>query len=329
MGKSFLNPPKSRIILALDTPDKRSSHRVMEQCADIVDAIKINYPLVLTEGLGFISELKTEYGLPLIADFKVADAPVTNNRIARMAKDAGVDALMVHGFIGADAIMEIQEVAKEEMGIFVVTELTHPGGLEFTRSFSEPFARMAAYLDCFGIQAPGTRPDRIQVLRDTVGPDMTIIACGIGAQGGTLETAVQAGADYGIIGRSIYEADNPRQAAMDLAFSEAFPATEQTGNELLKEVHVVRYCSETDSYTLRAEPADEMRDQVKQFVQYCRSHGIGLELTQSEGVLLKKKRSLIHVYTTGSCLISNLPSAAEGEKIARDFMQEVRTDMDA
>lgn len=126
MGKSFLNPPESRIILALDTPDKQSSHQVMEQCADIVDAIKINYPLVLTEGLGFISELKAKYGLPLIADFKVADAPVTNNRIARMAKDSGVDALMVHGFVGADAIMEIQEVAQGEMGIFVITELTHP-----------------------------------------------------------------------------------------------------------------------------------------------------------------------------------------------------------
>lgn len=325
MDKPFLNPPRSRIILALDTPDKASSLQVMEQCSDIVDAIKVNYPLVLTEGLSFITELKKIYGLPVIADFKVADAPVTNNRIARMAKDAGVDALMVHGFIGADAIMEIQEVASGDMGIFVVTELTHPGGLEFTRSYSEQFARMAAYLDCFGIQAPGTRPDQIQVLRDTIGPEMTIIACGIGAQGGTLEAVVRAGADYGIIGRSIYEAENPRQAAMDLAMPESPAAGEKPAT--VKEIHVVRYCSETDSYTLRVEPGDEMRDKVRQFIHYCRSHRIGLELNQDEGVLLKKHRSLIHVYTTGSCLISNLPSVAEGERIAHQFLEEIRSDL--
>ncbi|TBL69368.1 orotidine-5'-phosphate decarboxylase [Paenibacillus thalictri] len=317
----FLKSPKSRIILALDTPDREQSLHVMDQCRDAVDAIKLNYPLVLQEGLSFIGELKKKYDLPIIADFKIADVPVTNNRIVRLAKNAGVDAVMVHGFIGPDAIMEVKEVAGDDMGVFVVTELTHPGGLEFTRPHAKQFAEMAAYLGCYGIQAPGTRPEQIRVMRETVGPDMKIIACGIGAQGGTLQAAIEAGADFGIIGRSIYEADDPREAAMSLARS----CAEEP--DVVKDVSVVRYCSETESYTLRVEPAREIREILKRFIGYCQSRRIGLTLHHDGGILLRKGKNIIHIYNDGRCLLSNISSVAEGEELARRWLEEIRSDM--
>lgn len=211
----WLNHPKSHILLALDTENKEEAYQVMDQCADIVDAVKFNYPLILKEGLAIISDIKNRYQIPVVADFKVADVSVTNNRIAKLVKEAGADALMVHGFIGSDAIMELQEIANNEMGIIVVTELTSPGGLEFTRKFSSEFAQLSSFLECYGIQAPGTRPDQIKKLRDIVGPDQVIVSCGIGAQGGDFRAAIEAGADFGIIGRSIYNAADPRQAAFN------------------------------------------------------------------------------------------------------------------
>jgi orotidine-5'-phosphate decarboxylase len=39
---------------------------------------------------------------------------------------------------------------------------------------------------------------------------------GIGAQGGKVRDAIKAGADYVIVGRSIYESENPREVARRL-----------------------------------------------------------------------------------------------------------------
>lgn len=210
----FLKQPKSHIILALDTPDRQSALEVMNQCHDIVDAVKFNYPLILKEGLSLITEIKAKFQLPIVADFKVADVPTTNNRIATLVKEAGADALMVHGFIGSDGILELKEIAGNQMGIIIVTELTSPGGLEFTRQHAHNFAKLCNFLDCYGIQAPGTRPDQIKALRQIVGSEKVIVSCGIGAQGGQFSEAIHAGATFGIIGRAIYQATNPRHAAM-------------------------------------------------------------------------------------------------------------------
>ena len=204
--------PKSRIIIALDCDDRFSSFKTMDSIADYVDAIKINYPLVLKEGISIISDLKQRFNKPIIADFKIADAPVTNNRIATIAYENGADFLMVHAIIGSDAIYELKKISENKCGIFIVTELTHPGGIEFTRQYSKQAAEIALKMDCVGIQAPGTRPDQIRELRKVVGIAKIIIACGIGHQGGEFKKAIQNGADYAIIGRSIYQNENPREA---------------------------------------------------------------------------------------------------------------------
>jgi orotidine-5'-phosphate decarboxylase len=62
-----------------------------------------------------------------------------------------------------------------------------------------------------GIIAPATRPERVKVLRNIVG-NRKILSPGIGAQGGDA-AAVAAIVDGIIIGRAIYEAEDPAAAA--------------------------------------------------------------------------------------------------------------------
>ncbi|KHF37804.1 orotidine-5'-phosphate decarboxylase [Halalkalibacter okhensis] len=211
----FLDKPESHIMLALDTPNRKRSFEVLDETYDLIDAVKFNYPLILKEGLEIIREIKERYKLKVVADFKVADVPVTNNRIIELVKEVGVDVVMVHGFIGSDALLELKDIASNEIGIIIVTELTHPGGLEFTRNYSEKFAELCAFVDVYGIQAPGTRPDQVKKLREIVGPDKVIVSCGVGAQGGSFADAVDAGADFAIIGRAIYDAPSPREAVIN------------------------------------------------------------------------------------------------------------------
>ena len=66
-----------------------------------------------------------------------------------------------------------------------------------------------------GIIAPGTRTERIRELRKIVG-NLLILTPGIGAQGGSASEAIKAGADFVIVGRAIYNASSPRNAAENI-----------------------------------------------------------------------------------------------------------------
>lgn len=215
MGRCF-NTPVSKIIIALDCKDRFQCFSVLDNCADLIDIVKINYPLVLTEGLSVISEIKSKYNKPILADFKLSDAPITNNRIAKLALTYGADAIMVHAIVGSDALYEIKSETNNELEIIIVTELTHPGGLEFTRKYSHDAAKLCLAMDCCGIQAPGTRPDQISNLRNVIGQEKLIIACGVGAQGGEFKDVINSGADYAIVGRSIYDHKSPREAIYNM-----------------------------------------------------------------------------------------------------------------
>ena len=55
-------------------------------------------------------------------------------------------------------------------------------------------------------------PERIAAIRKIIG-DREILSPGVGAQGGSAADAIKAGADYVIVGRAIYKAENPRAVA--------------------------------------------------------------------------------------------------------------------
>jgi orotidine-5'-phosphate decarboxylase len=199
---------KTGIILALDLSRKDAAVNLVRTISNNIDGVKVGLPLVLGTGINIVSQIKSVSRLPVIADFKVCDIPYIAKRIVKIAIDAGCDGVIVHGFMGPDGVEACVREAKRGM-IFVATELTNPGGQIFTQPVAEDIAVMAKELGAYGIQAPGTRPDRITKLRQTIGKDLVIIACGIGAQGPTPGTAIRAGADFEIIGRAIYESRNP------------------------------------------------------------------------------------------------------------------------
>ena len=47
--------------------------------------------------------------------------------------------------------------------------------------------------------------------------DLTIISPGVGTQGGSAGDTIRAGADYVIVGRSIYQSDDPAAGAKQIA----------------------------------------------------------------------------------------------------------------
>lgn len=204
---------KHRIIAAIDTRDVDRARLVAEAVRDHVDAIKVNWPLVLAGGLSVVKEF-SRLGY-VLCDLKVADIPNTNRLIVEQAMAAGASGVICHAFVGEDSVRACVEAAQPGE-VFVVTEMSHPGGQEFTANHAEDFARLAVRAGAAGIIAPATRPERVKILRGLVGSKL-ILAPGVGAQGGRPADAILAGADAVIVGRAIYEAADPRAAAEAIA----------------------------------------------------------------------------------------------------------------
>jgi len=205
---------KTRLILALDVITREQALSLAEKLCGYFDAIKIGYPLILSAGLGIVTEIATT--LPVIADLKVADIPNTNRLICQAVLGAGACGIIAQAFPGKDSLLACAKSAAEHgADLYVVTEMSHPGAELFMAPLAEKMARLAVEVGAAGVVAPATRPDRIKLIRSIIG-EKIIISPGVGAQGGSAGAALLAGADYLIVGRSVYEAEDPLASAKKL-----------------------------------------------------------------------------------------------------------------
>lgn len=210
------------VIAALDMTEAGRARRIAGAVRDHVDAVKVGWPLILAAGAGLAGELaKTAY---VLCDFKIADIPNTNRLIVEEAVRAGASGVICHAFAGEDSVRACVEAAGRA-DVFVLAEMSHPGGAEYTAKHAEDFARLAVRAGAAGIIAPATRAERVRALRTIVGSKL-ILAPGVGAQGGRPEEAIRAGADAVIVGRAIYEAPDPERAVKEIAEAVAFARRE-------------------------------------------------------------------------------------------------------
>ncbi len=204
---------RHRIVAAIDATDVARARAVATALRGRVDALKVNWPLVLAAGPDIVREFSgSAY---VLCDFKIADIPNTNRLIVEQAVAHGASGVICHAFAGEDSVRACVDAANGA-DVFVVTEMSHPGGQEFTAKHAEDFARLAVRAGAAGIIAPATRPERIRALRSFIG-DRLILSPGVGAQGGKPGDAIRAGADAVIVGRALYEAADPAKAAEAIA----------------------------------------------------------------------------------------------------------------
>lgn len=205
---------QSRLVLALDETNVEKALKIASDVSEYVDAVKINWPLVLSAGPEVITKISES--TEVICDFKVADIPNTVKLIVEGAVARGASAVIVHAFTGDDSLKAAVEAAGNKAEIFAVTEMSHPGGKMFTALHAKELAELGVKCGASGFIAPATRPERIAAIREVIG-NRKILSPGVGAQGGSASSAIKAGADYVIVGRAIYGSDNPKKVASDIA----------------------------------------------------------------------------------------------------------------
>ena len=207
---------KNQIILALDVEEKNKAYEILDQTTEYLDTIKIGYPITLALGPSIITSIKEEYDVKIIADFKVADIDATDEKIVKTTLNYGADAIIVHGFTGEDSVLACKNMAEKlDKEIFLLTEMSHPGADKFLKPVSLDIAQMGVDLGIKNYVAPATKIDRLQKIREVVSKDSFIISPGVGFQGGNAKDTLQY-SNAAIVGRSIYNASNPKKALEEI-----------------------------------------------------------------------------------------------------------------
>jgi len=226
---------KSRLVLALDTSYTKKSdllkfaNDTVNLLNDQICAIKINFhillPLDLYSEVKTITDLAHSHNLQTIADIKLNDISSTNEVALSHLWSAGFDALTMNPFIGFDALREaIANAHRNSNGVIALVYMSHKSasdtyGLQVTDSKNrikhiyELFLDWTEELGADGIVVGATLPQIIKQCSKRVKGMMPIFSPGVGVQGGDAKEALANGSDYLIVGRSIIEANDPKEEA--------------------------------------------------------------------------------------------------------------------
>jgi orotidine-5'-phosphate decarboxylase len=230
---------RSRIVLALDPEDPNpnrlsaKSKEILMKASPFICAVKLNRQLVLSLGLrngvDSIIESAHELSLPTIMDAKLNDVGHTNEFMMRTYADTGFDAIIASPVVGWDDGLEpVFRVANSRgKAVILLVYMSNPGaemfysliaaqGRETPRLVFERLTELAVQWKAHGAIVGATRPEIITRVKQLAGDKLRIYSPGVGAQGADAKRALEAGADYLIVGRSIYQAADPAKAAEQL-----------------------------------------------------------------------------------------------------------------
>jgi orotidine-5'-phosphate decarboxylase len=218
--------PRDRLIVALDVPSAEEAKALIDTLGDSVGVYKIGLELLFAGGFELARAL-AHSGRPVFVDAKLLDIEATVERATAAIARSGAAFLTVHALDQktlAAAVRGRGDSALKLLGVTVLTNLAPSDLIE--QGIDHPLAELALHraklakqagLD--GVIASGHEAANI---RETTGPGFLIVTPGVRPQGSasqdqaravTPRLAIEAGADYLVVGRPITRAPDPREAA--------------------------------------------------------------------------------------------------------------------
>lgn len=214
-----------KIIVALDLPTKKAALDLVAQLRDQISFFKIGLQLYTAHGPEIVRDILAT-GAKVFLDLKLHDIPNTVARVVEAAADSGVQMLTIHLSGGGDMIRAAVAARKNEMSILGVTVLTSAtektlGEIGIADKIDNQVLRLAGLGVAAGIDGLVASPHEIKILRATCGDKIKIVTPGIRPSWSepgdqkrfmTPRQAIDAGADYIVIGRPITAHPNPPEA---------------------------------------------------------------------------------------------------------------------
>ena len=217
---------KDKIIVPLDVPAKAAARELINALGGTVGFFKVGNQLFTAAGPAIIEEIRAS-GARVFLDLKFHDIPYTVRRAVESACALGVDMLTIH-LSGGREMCEAAVVGRGIsriliLGVTVLTSLNDEALNEvgFRTSVQDEVLLLADLAKHVGITGLVASPQELVPLRARFGSLFTMVIPGIrptwsesGDQKRTLtpRQAVEAGADYLVIGRPITASPDPQSA---------------------------------------------------------------------------------------------------------------------
>jgi orotidine-5'-phosphate decarboxylase len=217
---------KDRIIVPLDVPTATAAQELVRKIGGVVGYFKIGTQLFTSAGPAIVRAV-LDSGSRVFLDLKYHDIPNTVQRSVESACKLGVHMLTIH-LSGGRTMCEAAVAGRGKsdvliLGVTVLTSLTDARLYEvgFRNSVQEQTLLLAEIAKDVGITGLVASPLELGVLRKRYGSLFTTVIPGIRpawSESGdqqrilTPKQAVDAGADYLVIGRPITASSNPRDA---------------------------------------------------------------------------------------------------------------------
>ena len=242
---------RDRLIVALDLESAQQAREMAAALDGVVTFFKIGLTLQLAPGIEELIRDLIQSRKRVFLDYKYYDIAATLTKAVARAVDLGVSFLTLHGSSGC-----IQGAIKgrgsSDLKLFVVTVLTNMDKsdideLGYTNQTVEQLvihrAKKALEAGCDGVIASGKEARQV---KEVTGNRLLVITPGIRPDGSPVndqkrvmrpQDAIEAGADYLVIGRPITEPDNstPKEAAqkilaeMQTAFDQRMAVVSERG----------------------------------------------------------------------------------------------------
>jgi orotidine-5'-phosphate decarboxylase len=214
-----------KIIVALDVPTRKEALALVDQLRDRISSFKIGLQLYTAEGPEIVRAVR-KTGAHVFLDLKLHDIPNTVARAVESASALGAQMLTVHLSGGGEMIRAAIAARKSDMSILGVTVLTSANDETLRETgisdkIDGHVLRLARLGVEHGIDGIVASPREIKMLRAELGDKIKIVVPGIRPSWSdagdqkrvmTPREAIEAGADFLVIGRPIIAHANPREA---------------------------------------------------------------------------------------------------------------------
>ena len=214
-----------KIIVALDVPTKTEALELVEKLRGQISFFKIGLQLYTGEGPEIVRAVSST-GSKVFLDLKLHDIPNTVARAVESAGHLGVQMLTIHLGGGSEMIRAAIAARANNtliLGVTVLTSSTEETLREIgvQNKVDDQVLRLAKLGVDAGIDGIVASPHEIKSLRREFGDKIKIVVPGIRPGGAAANDqkrtmsprdALDAGADYLVIGRPITAHRNPREA---------------------------------------------------------------------------------------------------------------------
>lgn len=214
-----------KIIVALDVATKEEALSLVEQLRDQISLFKIGLQLYTAEGPEVVRAISAA-GAKVFLDLKLHDIPNTVARAVESAEPLGVQMLTIHLSGGSEMILAALAARKGKMsilGVTVVTSATQQtlDELGIGEQLDRHVSRLGNIGVAAGVDGLVSSPFEVKSLRAEFGDKIKIVVPGIRPRWSepgdqkrimTPREAIDAGADFLVIGRPVTAHKDPGEA---------------------------------------------------------------------------------------------------------------------